>query len=235
MRVTAKVKEQTRDKILRAARKLFVGKGFDQTTTRDIAARAGIAVGTLFNYFPSKEALGMAMVAEALDSAGEEFQARRRGDESLEELLFGHVFSGLRALTPQRAFVGAVFESALSPFAAGGNGGAGDAVRASHLETVAELISQHRPAPAPALAPSFVAMHLYWTLYLGVLAFWSSDESPNQEDTLVVVDQSLRLFVQSLATNNSVDGPPMSSGQASATTDGADSLPHQMKEVSDGA
>ncbi len=129
--------------------------------------------------------------------------------------------------------MGAVLESALSPFAAGGNGGAGDAVRASHLETVAELISQHRPAPA--LAPSFVAMHLYWTLYLGVLAFWSSDESPNQEDTRVVVDQSLRLFVQSLATNSSVDGPPMSSGQASATTDGANSLPHQLKEVSDGA
>ncbi len=229
MRVTAKVKEQTRDKILRAARKLFVGKGFDQTTTRDIAARAGIAVGTLFNYFPSKEALGMTMVAEALESGGGEFQARRRGGESLEELLFGHVFSGLRALTPQRAFVGAVLESALSPFAAGGNGGVGDAVRASHLETVAELISQHRPAP------SFVAMHLYWTLYLGVLAFWSSDESPNQEDTLVVVDQSLRLFVQSLATNNSVDGTPMSSGQAPAITDGPGPIPHEMKEVSDGA
>ncbi len=231
MRVTAKVKEQTRDKILRAARKLFVGKGFDQTTTRDIAARAGIAVGTLFNYFPSKEALGMAMVAEALESAVEEFQARRRGGESLEELLFGHIFSGLRALTPQRAFVGAVLESALSPFATGGNGGAGDAVRASHLETVADLISEHRIVPAP----NFVAMHLYWTLYLGVLAFWSSDESPNQEDTLVVVDQSLRLFVQSLATNSSVDGTPMSSGQVSATRDGSDSIPHEMKEVSDGA
>ncbi len=235
MRVTAKVKEQTRDKILRVARKLFVGKGFDQTTTRDIAGRAGIAVGTLFNYFPSKEALGMTLVADALESAGEEFQVRRRGGESLEELLFGYMFSGLRALAPQRAFVGAVLESALSPFAAGGNGGAGDAVRASHLETVAELIAEHRSAPAPAPVPSFVAMHLYWTLYLGVLAFWSSDESPNQEDTLVVVDQSLRLFVQSLATNGSVDGSPMSSGRASAITDGPGSIPHKMKEVSDGA
>ena len=40
-----------------------------------------------------------------------------------------------------------------------------------------------------------MAMHLYWTLYLGVLAFWSRDESPNQEETLVILDQSLRLFV----------------------------------------
>ena len=43
MRVTAKVKEQTRDRILRAARKLFSSKGFDHTTTRDIARRATIA------------------------------------------------------------------------------------------------------------------------------------------------------------------------------------------------
>jgi AcrR family transcriptional regulator len=232
MRVTAKVKEQTRDRILRAARKLFVSKGFDETTTRDIAARAGIAVGTLFNYFPSKEALGMAMVVEALESAAEEFQARRRGGETLDELLFGYVFSGLRALAPQRAFVGAVLESALSPFAVGSNGGgAGDAVRANHLEAVAELIAEHSPAPTL----SFVVMHLYWTLYLGVLAFWSGDDSPNQEDTLAVVDQSLRLFVKSLATNSAVDGSPMSAGQPSATLDGPGPVRVELKEVSDGA
>jgi len=50
---------------------------------------------------------------------------------------------------------------------------------------------------------SFVAVHLYWTLYLGVLAFWSNDKSPNQEDSWVLLDQSMRLFVASLSTNQS--------------------------------
>ena len=198
MRVTAQAKERTRDKILRVSCKLFVDNGFYEATTRDIACRARIAVGTLFNYFPSKEALGMTLVADALESAGETFQTHRHGGETLNELLFAHVMSGLRGLAAHRAFVGAVLESALSPFTPGGDGSAGDRLRAKHLETVAELISDDNPA----IAPSFVAMHLYWTLYLGVLAFWSSDESPNQEDTLVVLDQSLRLFVQALATNN---------------------------------
>ncbi len=45
-------------------------------------------------------------------------------------------------------------------------------------------------------------MHLYWTLYLGVLSFWAADESPNQEDTLVVLDQSMRLFVGSLSSES---------------------------------
>jgi hypothetical protein len=36
---------------------------------------------------------------------------------------------------------------------------------------------------------------LYWTLYTGVLAFWSKDASPRQEDTLALLDQSLAMFV----------------------------------------
>ena len=198
MRVTAQVKEKTRDKILRVARSLFSSKGFDQTTTRDIARRARIATGTLFNYFASKEALGMTLVADALDSAREDFELRRRGDESLDELLFAHVMSGLRALAPHRPYVAAVLESAMSPFAAAGGNSQADHARTQHLETVAELLHAHDSVNTP----SFVAVHLYWTLYLGVLAFWSGDESPNQEDTLVVLDQSLQLFVQSLSCNS---------------------------------
>jgi len=40
-----------------------------------------------------------------------------------------------------------------------------------------------------------VTLQLYWTLYLGVFAYWATDESPQQEDSLAVLDQSLKLFV----------------------------------------
>lgn len=39
-----------------------------------------------------------------------------------------------------------------------------------------------------------VVLQLYWTLYLGVFAFWAADESPHQEDTLALLDRSLKLF-----------------------------------------
>jgi AcrR family transcriptional regulator len=48
-------KEKTRKAILRAALQLFAEKGFYQTTTKAIARKAGIAEGTLFNYFETKE------------------------------------------------------------------------------------------------------------------------------------------------------------------------------------
>ena len=198
MRVTAEKKQETRRRIVACARKLFNDKGFEQTTTRDIAKATGIAAGTMFNYFPTKEALAMTIVDEALEEAGTEFEARMRGDETLDEALFAHVAVGLRHLAPHRNYLGEVLETALSPFAREVVCEQSQQLRVSHLETVRELIAS-RGLPTPE-APSGMTMHLYWTLYLGVLSFWAADESPNREDTLVVLDQSMRLFVASLSS-----------------------------------
>ena len=54
------MKEQIKDKrtaILDAALKLFTERGFHGTSTAQISKDAGVATGTLFNYFPTKEDL----------------------------------------------------------------------------------------------------------------------------------------------------------------------------------
>ncbi|MCG6135286.1 MAG: TetR/AcrR family transcriptional regulator [Nostoc sp. LLA-1] len=48
---------QTRARILQAAQHLFASKGFDGTTTRDLAQAAGVAEGTLFRHFPNKKSI----------------------------------------------------------------------------------------------------------------------------------------------------------------------------------
>lgn len=50
-------KEETRQKLLEAARALFHTNGYDATTVEEITERADVAKGTFFNYFSSKEAL----------------------------------------------------------------------------------------------------------------------------------------------------------------------------------
>ncbi len=49
--------EDTRARILQAALKLFARKGYDGTTTKDLANSAKVAEGTLFRYFPNKKAI----------------------------------------------------------------------------------------------------------------------------------------------------------------------------------
>ena len=45
------------DAILEAAARRFDERGYDRTTTSDVAALAGVSVGSLFQYFPSKRSL----------------------------------------------------------------------------------------------------------------------------------------------------------------------------------
>jgi AcrR family transcriptional regulator len=48
---------ETRTRILKAALRLFARKGYDGTTTRDLAEEAGVAEGTLFRHFTNKKAI----------------------------------------------------------------------------------------------------------------------------------------------------------------------------------
>jgi AcrR family transcriptional regulator len=53
--------EERRAAIIKAVRQVFAEKGFDATTTRELAAAAGISEALLFKHFPNKEALYSAM------------------------------------------------------------------------------------------------------------------------------------------------------------------------------
>ena len=50
-------KQQTRQLIAETARRLFLERGFDSVTVADVAREADVAIGTVFNYFPTKEDL----------------------------------------------------------------------------------------------------------------------------------------------------------------------------------
>lgn len=204
MRISEQAKEENRFRILEKAAWQFVAKGFEDTTIRDITLAAGLATGTLFNYFPSKETLAMTMVTEALRKGREDFLHRKTGEEDLPEDLLLYISSGLRRLRPLRPFLGPVLERSLSPFSRKNICPEGDAARQEHLATVHEIIGTH----GFAAAPDCIAMTMYWSLYLGILAFWTNDESPDQEATLALTDYSICMFVQVISgpATNSEEG-----------------------------
>jgi AcrR family transcriptional regulator len=55
------------EEILQAAGALFAERGYDNVTTNMIAARAGISPGSLYQFFPNKEAIAQAFVADAIE------------------------------------------------------------------------------------------------------------------------------------------------------------------------
>lgn len=56
-----------REEIIRTAREIFSQKGFSETRVTDITERAGIAKGTLYLYFRSKEELFLAVIRDAAE------------------------------------------------------------------------------------------------------------------------------------------------------------------------
>jgi AcrR family transcriptional regulator len=58
--------EQRRPQIVAAARRLFARRGYDATTTREIAAEAGVSDALIYRHFPGKEALLRAVVDDGI-------------------------------------------------------------------------------------------------------------------------------------------------------------------------
>ena len=87
---------RTKARIERTALTLFAEKGVDQTTIRDIALGAGIAEGTIYRHFPSKEALIAEIFAEnygRLAASLDALQTEQDGLAAKLEAMAGRFFA----------------------------------------------------------------------------------------------------------------------------------------------
>ncbi len=104
-------KRETRRRIYSAAFELFLEKGFDHTTVEEIAERADVAKGTVFNYFPQKSSFLPAIFEHWVNRITEEMGSVEQwtGDtrSKLEQLFF--FLANLSAESPE-LFRRAIFE-----------------------------------------------------------------------------------------------------------------------------
>jgi AcrR family transcriptional regulator len=65
----ARIREEQKDNILKAARTLFAHKGYSDTTMTEIAAAAQVSYGLAYHYFADKEAIFTQIIEAALQSS----------------------------------------------------------------------------------------------------------------------------------------------------------------------
>lgn len=81
------LRENARQKILDAGLELFAEAGFHSTSISQIAKKAGISKGLMYNYFESKEELLREIVFDGIESLTESFDPNRDGILTKDELI----------------------------------------------------------------------------------------------------------------------------------------------------
>jgi len=89
----AERKERTRQEVLDAAREVIVAQGFAATTARDVAQRAGVAVGTVFAHFATMARLAETLLDETVGQALAAVGDEPDGDDLVAQLV--HVSAAL--------------------------------------------------------------------------------------------------------------------------------------------
>lgn len=107
--------EARRAQILEAAIQVFAEKGFHRATVRDVARTAGVADGTIYNYFKSKSDLLMAMVAQMAELNQFSSQATGLSGESTpEQLMYFILRNRFDLLERNRAQIQAILPSVVN-------------------------------------------------------------------------------------------------------------------------
>src|SRR6266581_4455670 len=189
----AQNKAAIRKRIVTAALSLFQTKGFDATTTRAIAGKAGIAEGTVFNYFRTKEDIALHFFEQEVDQAIAAVRDNPRLRKApLEEKLFALVHSQLEYLAPYERFIGSALIHALKPSSPlGPFSHRAMELRHRYLRFVEELIEESIPKKRNPLG--FLAPEVFWIYYMGALLYWLYDSSEGKQNTLAFLDRSLSL------------------------------------------
>lgn len=212
--------DATRQHVLDTALALFKKKGFDETTMRDIAEQAGMALGAAYYHFPSKDAILFAFY-DANQAATEARAAAYSADEPLRARLGRLFHDRLHDVAPNRALVGAIIPRHVNP---------GDPVSAFSKESaavraraIALFDAAIAPEGYPAGTRALVARAL-WMAHLAVLVYFADDRSAGQKKTHRLVDDILDMAVPLLALARSRSAAPLVEQLVAALTR-ADLLP----------
>jgi len=173
---------------------IFLAKGFDRTTLRDLSKATGMSLGSFYYYFPSKESIILAFYDENFvifqNAARTAIESSRKFEQQFQAVLEARI----RTMTPQREIFLQLARTAtdptspMSPFSR-----ETETVRDATIGIFYDLLQTSDLKVPKAIAPYMP--HVLWFAMMGLILFWTFDTSAGQSRT--------HKLIPMLARNNS--------------------------------
>ena len=185
--------DQTKALILETALEMFRERGYEETTMRAVAQKAGVSLGNAYYYFRSKEYLIQAFYERLHQSHLDVVLPALDNDKTLKARLLTMMRTKMETMEPYHQFAGVLFKTAahpqspLNPFA-----DESDPVRRASIETFDLVLAGTKtriPNDLRAELP-----YLLWVYSMGIVLFWIHDSSPKRRRTYRLINHTVDLL-----------------------------------------
>lgn len=194
--------EQTKALILNSALELLRDLGYEKTTMRAIARKAGVSLGNAYHYFGSKDHLIQAFYHRTHEEHLAASIPVLEKESSLKSRLLSVMQLKISTLEPYHQFAGVLFKTAADPYSPL-NPFAHDSAptRTDSIRLFEDLVAGSKariPGDLRAELP-----YLLWLYHMGIILFWIHDSSPKRARTYLLIDRTIDLLDKliSLASN----------------------------------
>lgn len=189
-------KRDKRERIIAAARELFRSRGFEATTTGEIAERADVGKGTLFFHAKSKDELLVMVFQEDIGRTIERaFATVPKTAAFIDQAM--HVLSAMHKQNQRELEMARIYARELA-FVKGDHHGI-DAVTDQFFERMSVLVraSQERGELKKSVDPYLLSYNIF-ALHFSFLIVWLGSQRPTPDPTKPSMRQMLELQISGL-------------------------------------
>jgi len=191
-------KLETRERIRAAAADLFTRHGYGAATMREIAQRAHVALGTLFNYAEDKRDLVFLIFNEELNAVTDVALAAPRPDQSLVEQLLAVFRVHYRWLATKPALARILLQE-LTFYSSGKQAATFLGIRRRLIDGLEALVraAQRTGRIRSREDPAVIARYIFF-VYSASLRWWIAAPRPNPEKGVADLRRLLKLQADGL-------------------------------------
>lgn len=198
MSLREKKKLETRERIRAAAADLFTRRGYAAATMRQIAKRAHVGLGTLFNYAEDKRDLVFLIFNEELNAVTDVALAAPRPDQPLIDQLLAVFRVHYRWLGSKPALARILLQE-LTFYSSGKQASTFMGIRKRLIDGIEQLIekSQRDKKIKSRESPALIARHIFF-VYSASLRWWIAAPHPDPQKGLADLRRLLKLQLEGL-------------------------------------